>query len=506
MGLFETLRQRNGSDVDLREELRIEKTQNQHLEESMREMELALSDEGWRRLTSRLDADFTRDGLDQLIDISGAMYLSHPLIQRAVNVRSYYTWGQGVTIRSQDEKIQETIIDPFLQEKGNQASLFSHMARILTDVDQQCDGNTLFALFTDPKDGTVRVRDLPAKEIREIIVSPDDSTEIWFYRRSWNNKRYDIGTGRMNVEQREALYPDFRYNPPRKPKASGGIEIRWDTPVIHQKTGGRKNMLFGVPETYAALDWARAYRKFLEDWHTIVASLAKFAWKATVKGSKVKNAKTKFGSTITEESAYETNKPPPAGAVFIGSGADDFQPIPKTGATTSADDGRPSRLMIGAAMDLPDTILSGDADVGNHATAKTLDRPTELMITGRQAMWVDHHSSIMDHLIESKIRAGQMTDEDPQIDISFPPILEHDVESTVRSVISAATLDGKMEAGTLPRDRLVRLLMQAIGIEDVEAAMQDLDDSEGDALAQAADRLAKALAPKKPEEDDEEEE
>ena len=146
-------------------------------------------------------------------------------------------------------------------------------------------------------------------------------------------------------------------------------------------------MSFGVPGTYAALDWARAYRKFLEDWHTIVSSLARFAWRASTKSSKVEGLRSKMSTGITADSAEETNPSVPAGSIWVGTADDQLTPMPKTGTNTSADDARPSRLMVGAAMDLPDTILSGDADVGNLATAKTLDRPTELAMRSRQAMW-----------------------------------------------------------------------------------------------------------------------
>lgn len=479
---------------EVRNELRQSRWQNEYLEESMRELESSMVDREWVRLVGGMDREFTRDGLSDLMEISNAMYLSHPLIQRAVNVRCYYTWGQSVTIKVEDEKIHANVIRPFIEEHGNQATLFSHQARILTDVDQQVDGNTAFAMFTDRLTGDVRIRTVPIREIREIITSPDDITEVWYYRRRWTQKVLDLATGQSSYVDREALYPDYSYNPPSKPRSAGPIPIMWDAPIIHLRTGGRKGMLFGIPETYAALDWARAYRKFLEDWHTIVASLAKFAWRATVRGSKVRATRTRFASTVTRESTEETNQAPPSGSVFVAPDGADLSAIPKTGAHTSAADARPSRLMVGAAMDLPDTILSGDSDVGNYATARTLDRPTELAIVSRQFMWVDHHEAIFNYRIEQAIRARRMPDADPRLEISFPPVLEHDPEAIVRAVVSAATLDGKVEAGTVPSETTARLLMQAIGVDDIEAAIQELSDEEQETLRRAVDSLGRQIA------------
>jgi len=467
--------------------------QTEHLEESVRDLEAQLVDEGWARLTTRMEQDFTRGGLDDLIAISGAMYLSHPLIRRAVNVRGYYTFAQGMSIQSRNEAIQEQYVAPFLDERGNQASLFSHQARLLTDIDQQCDGNTFFAMFTNPQDGMVRVRSVPMSQIREIITSPDDDTEVWFYRRCWTVEEFKMELGRVVQRSGEALYPDYTYMPRHRPREAGGIPIYWEAPIIHQRTGGRKNMLFGVPETYAALDWARAYRKFLEDWHTIVAALARFAWRVSVRGSKVRRTRERFQSTLSETEATETNPAKPAGSVFVGTDGDRLDPIGKSGATTSAEDARPSRLMVGAAMDLPDTILAGDAEVGNLATAKTLDRPTELAFLSRQKMYGDHTSAILHYYYEQAIRYGRAKDEDPEINVSFPPILEHDPEATVRAIVLAATLDGKVEAGTIPREELVRLLMQAVGISNVDDAIQQLADEDVEALARATTELANLL-------------
>lgn len=496
MGLFDTLGFTEHARAlrEIRNELRQTVWQNEYLEESMRELESSMVDEGWRRLVGKGKLDFSRDGLDDLMEISNAMYLSHPLIQRAVNVRAYYTWGQGMNIQVADDNVQEDVINPFIEEHGNQATLFSHQARLLTDVDQQVDGNTCFALFTDRITGDVRVRTVPIRDIREVITSPDDATEVWYYRRRWQQKVFDIQSGRVEFVDKEALYPDYSYMPQSRPGAAGSIPIYWDAPIIHLRTGGRKAMLFGIPETYAALDWARAYRKFLEDWHTIVASLAKFAWRATVRGSKVQSTKRRFNSSVSPTEVNEDNRAPPSGSVFVAPDGADLSAIPKTGAHTSADDARPSRLMVGAAMDLPDTILSGDSDIGNYATSRTLDRPTELAIVSRQFMWVDHHKAIFQYMIDQKIRARRLPDDDPGLEINFPDILEHDPVMLVKAIVSAATLDGKVEAGTVPSETLARLLMQAIGVDDIDDALRELAQEEQDRLKDAVDRLGRQLA------------
>jgi hypothetical protein len=480
------------SDRTMAELARRQAWQLDLMQENMSVLENTVrEDAGWRRIGRDLEREFTRSGLDDLVEISRAMYISHPLIQRAVNITTYYTWGQGVEF-SADDKVMDSVITPMLEDDGNQVELYSHQARLLTDVDQIVDGNTFVALFDgDP----VRVRSIPTEEIRQIIRNPEDRNEVWFYERVWASESFSLATGLSTTEQNKAYYPDIGFRPQSQPETIGGVDVMWHSPVIHQKIGGLKHMSFGIPGTYAALDWARAYRKFLEDWHTIVSSLARFAWRASTDASKVDRLKSKMSTGISADSPVESNAPPPAGSVFVGTDADSFTPIPKTGAHTSAEDAKPSRLMVGAAMDLPDTILSGDADQGTLATAKSLDRPTELAMRSRQMMWSHWHQRVFGWAIQRALENGTLTgvpDDELSVQVKFPPILEHDVKETVSSIISAATLDGKTEAGTVPREELARVLMSSVGIEDVQSQIDKLDTEDRASVEQAVERLRKA--------------
>ena len=480
MALLDGLRER-GAIRQLQRDLQQERWQVQHLAEGIRDLEDQLVDDGWRRMVTNLDREFTRQGLDDLMRMSRAMYLAHPLIQRAVNVRAYYTWAQGVHVQAVDENVQ-ALIDALHADPGNKAELFGHQARILTDVDQSTDGNVFLTLPTSAN-GAVSVRGIPAEEIREIHCDPNDRRTVWFYRRRWTECRFDLSSGLETTIAREALYPDFRLRMAggAGPAAIGSVEVMWDSPVVHQRTGGLKHMQFGVPETYAALDWARAYQKFLEDWHTIVASLSRFAWRLTTKGSKIKQAKDRLGSTITADDPIETNRPSSAGSTFIGSESDQMVPISKTGATTNTADAKPARLMVAAAMDLPDTILSGDADQGNLATAKTLDRPTELAIRSRQQMWADLDQDVYSYVIHmAQLRGGLGRVEDATVNVSFPSVVAHDMQTVVSAIVTAATLNGQAEAGTIPVEQLSRMLLQALGVEDVESVLEKLEADHAD--------------------------
>jgi hypothetical protein len=486
------------------------------LQESMRRLEDAMEDEGWRRLGWDCEREFTRQGLEEMVKLSRAMYVSHPLIQRSIDVKTYYTWAQGVTYSAVEDKIQELVVEPLINDIGNKAEFFGHQARVLTDVDQMVEGNNFFALYTNVS-GYVSIRTIPFEQIVEKITREGDSAITAFYRRVWAEDNFDMTTGVRTTKQREELYPDWRYQPTSRPDSIGGMVVNWDTPIMHQRTGGLKKMKFGVPETYSGMPWARAYKEFLDDWHTLVKSLSRFAWKATTSPKKVKGLKKKLeeegkGNTDEEtEGEEETRRPrrKRIGDAFVGKEADKLESINKTGATVSSDDARPSRLMVAAGSGLPDTILSGDVDIGNFATSKTLDRPTELMMVSRQTMWADLKKDIFKYQADAMVRAGKLPGKkivDPRtgleliiptldcnVEVSFPPVLEDDPKANVDAIVTAATLNGKADAGVLPPETTAKMLMEALGIDDVEAVLKELPEPEAAQVEEALKGLTEAI-------------
>jgi len=496
----------------LEEAIKSEKVNNSVIHENLRRLELAMEDEGWRRTTATIEQEFTRGGLSDMIRISRAMYLLHPLLQRAVDVKTYYIWSQGVTFKANEDRVQDEIVDSLTEDAANDDEIYSHQARLLTSVDRQVDGNIFLALFTNNW-GDVSVRSIPTEQITEILSREGDGRIVTFYRRQWTEEVMDPFTGTAKQETKEELYPDWRYHPRRKPATFGDMKVNWDAPILHRKTGGFKAMKFGVPETYAALEWARAYKGFLEDWHTIVKSLSRFAWKATTKGRKVKGLRKKAEEqgkgTATEGEDEPLPRPKRIGDMFVGKEGDDITPIPKTGATLSSEDARPSRMMVAAAMGLPDTILSGDVDVGNFATSKTLDRPTELMMLSEQQLEASMHQAIFRYNVDAKVRAFQLPGRevedprtglmliepsfDPIVNVTFPPILEHDQKDTIESIIAAATLNGKTDAGLLPRDYIAKTLLETLGADDVESLLNELPEQEMEDVNDAIEGLVEAI-------------
>lgn len=481
----------------LREEARQAEFNEEVLTERMAELELALEDANWMRLMFENENEFTRDGLRKITDLARVMYIKNPLINRAVLVMALYVWAQGVTVRYKNPVLNKVLQD-FWDDEKNRVELTSHQAQMLKQIDYEVEGNIFFVFFTRPSDGRVRVRTLPFDEIAEIVSDPDDAKTTWFYLRRWTEKRLNTATGQSSMKQREAYYPDWKYTPKTKPPKIGSTDVMWDMPVYHVKTGGMSNWKFGVSQVYCAIDWARAYKDFLEDVASLMRAYSRFAWKRITKGKKAIAAeKAKLATTLASGGTdTETNPPPVTGAMaFLGEGTD-LQPMQVRGASISPEDGRRLLLMVAAGVGLPETYF-GDVSVGTFATAKTMDRPTELAMKERQTFWTDVFRSIFGYVLLQAMKAADSpiknlgriksvddgdeieetivwnSDVNTMLDIDFPPILEKDVQAAVQAVVTALTLNGQ-QLTLLDEQTATRLILKAMAEDDVDEIMAEL--------------------------------
>lgn len=494
----------------LEEALTQEVAQSEFLQETLADLELALDDIGWQRLQFDSQHDFTRTGLDRIIALSRLNALKNPLIRRGVHLKSHYVWGQGVEINARDATINDEVIRPFIDDRGNREALFASQASQSKDRLLTTDGNVAFVLVPNVNTGRVKIRSITVDELRDKVTNPEDRSEVWFYKRSWTERTWALdgpGAGIDRIARREAWYPDWRYRPEKgkQIESIGGLQVRWDTPIMHVKVGGLDGMRFGVPETYAALDWAKAYKLFLEDWATIVRSLSRFAWSLTVQ-RKPGQAATRLGSTATP-SQRETTPSPVAGSTFVAKEGVDLTPISKSGATVASADGVWLAKMVGAALDVPYTILMGDPDMGNLATAKTLDRPTELAMMARQSLWSEVIADLCNYAVDWAARAPAgpigsaiitmvdgsevvtLADEaDRTIEVVFPPILQDDLKSTIDAIVAANATE------LVPPKVVLTLILQALSVDDVDEIVDGFDEEQAARLAAQASAGDAAIA------------
>jgi hypothetical protein len=500
--------------MSLREQVGQHANNNELLAESIADLERALADPGWIRFQHQADLEFTADGLVQLRAICRLYAIKNPLIKRGLNLRSAYVWGQGVEVtgrangkRDDNEQDVHGVVHTFLADPSNMRAVTGPEARDqLETFGLGCEGDVFIACFTQPATGGVQVRTISPDEIADVVCNPDDASEPWYYLRRWYEDRFNEDTGRREGEWRERFYPCIDYRPKGRPTRLGPIPVAWDAPVLHIAVNRPRGWKRGVPDAYAAIDWARAYKEFLEDWARLMKALSRYAWKATTPGSKAAAVRTKVAAAPSTSEL--TAGPLAAGATALLSPDVALEAINKSGASIDAESGRPLAMMVASALGVPVTMLLSDpGQVGARATAETLDQPTELEMNQRRDLWAAAYQRLFAYVIAESVRAskgalkGKITvdaygreivtlagDTDPTVDMVWPDLSATDPAVLVEAIVKAAT------TAVIPPEETLRLLLTALGVRNVDQLVESMTDDQGGFLYPDVPKGPAALA------------
>jgi hypothetical protein len=469
------------------------------LRESLADLELALEDRGWDRLAMDATREMSAEGRRRIRELCRVMAIANPLMKRGLGLRKAYVWGQGVsvTVRDQSNEGQDvqSVVDAFLDDPGNKRTFSGTQAREEMEQAAYTDGELAAALFTNPLTGKVQLRWLPVDEITDIITDPGDAVTHWYYRREFTERTIGAG-GRIVSMTQTAWYPALGFEPRQRPAVIDGWPVHWDTPVrmvtVNRPTGAASR---GVPDSFAAIAWARSYKEFLEQWAVLMKALARFAWQAKTRGDKAKTVAGKIAAQpVTADRGGNRDG---VGATAVTDPNTILEAIPKTGATIDADSGRPLAAMVSAALGVPITMLLGDPGInGARNVAATLDQPTELEFQLRRSLWAELHIDVLNHVIDWAVRApqGELTgritrdgdrvivelpdDDDRTIDIAWPEFESTSVDVLVKAIVEADA------TGLLPPLVLARLLAEALKVGDVDEVLDELTDDDGNFIRQ----------------------
>lgn len=489
----------------VQESLRQEQETNLLLVESIAELEAALETEGWQKLSSGDGQEFSGAGRKLITDLCRTVAVANPLIKRGLNLRIAYIWGSaersGVQVQARDDKVNE-VIQRFWDDNVN--TLTGTQAQEELERALGTDGNVYLAAFTNPLTGRVRVRSTPAAEITGIVTNPDDRDEPWFYTREYTKQileqGYDPGNTRTRQQSVKEAYPALGYNPSRKFRTINGYAVKWDAPMMHVAVNRLDGWQFGIPDVYAAVAWARAYKDFLTDWALLTKSLAKFAWRVSG-DSRSRTAKAAAAIRAnnpdpTLSVGANVNGTAPAGAAAAMGPGNVLEAIPKSGASIDAESGKPLAAMVASGLGVPVTLLLADPGVtGARAVAETLDKPTILEMGMRRMLWQSKIGQLLDYVVDQAAiapkggLAGTVTiddwgdrvtkltgTKDRNVDWNWPPLFDLDPIQLVGAIVQAQST--QLFTGPLA-ETIVRLLLQALGVEDVDEAMADMFDEAG---------------------------
>lgn len=497
------------------------------------DIELALQNVEWRREINLSWLEFSRWGIQQIILISRLYYIKNPIIRRLINVCAVYVFGRGVEITSEDPDANEEL-KRFLEK--NKRTL-GQVALTQYERQKMYDGNLFFAFFPDKLNtGEVNVRTIDATEIMDVIHNPDDTDQPWYYRRVWVSREFDQNTGQITTDSKQAYYPALNFEPETKPKAINQIEVIWEVPIYHRKSGTVAKWNFGCPEIYPAIDWAKASRRFLEACSTVKQALATFAMTIQTKGGQtaIEAMKAQLATTVgPSASLWDQNPTPVNASLFISGPGTEMNFLNATGKGGDPEEVRQFKLMAAMPVGVPETFL-GDVKTGNLATATSLDRPTELVFIEKQECWREDlvviatyalqvsknapgskfreallkreqfraapakQAELLKELqiteapratVESTLKGGRnaylkeankVPGKKPagdgiQVMVTFPAIREGDLLDRVKALVAAGTLDNTQgQIVGIDERALVFMLLKEVGYEQAEELIEEM--------------------------------
>ena len=425
------------------------------------EKQLAIEDAGWVNLSGI--GVFVVDANTRIryLQRSRLHFWKDPLAHQAIRIWTDYTFGSGITFKAKDDTAAK-VLAAFWDAKENKAILSPRGQRKLSDK-LLVDGEIFYALFLGP-DGNCIIRTIDPLEIVEIVTNPDDIEDVRYYKRSWMTSQGAVKEGiYRSVTNKKNLFCLDNY----------GLSVVANEDALVGHLTYNTISQRGNPLLLPALDWIDYYRRFLASRIAIMLALAKFAWKAKVKGGQT--AVDRVKATLQGEA------PASASTLYENEGLDTTPIKTETGAQGAYQDGKMLMHQICAAVGIPEQYF-GDIGSGNWATARTVELPLEKQFGSYQASWGGTFQEINECVLEH----NNIPPDKWYVDIDFPPI-GADEASQIATALGQI-LTACPELGAL--DEVKQVALMALGINDTAEVLAQLpEESTG---AQEA-RLIRAL-------------
>lgn len=442
--------------LTLREQQLETRRLNDKLEESASSLLLwrTAQDQNWINLSSNRLQMLTKANVDGYAGISEYFYIFNPLIKRVVDVRTLFTFAKGfdIAVGKDYESQKQKYLDPIFDDPYNLSAFVSQQAQEHNDKMLQKGGNLFIAVYRYAKPISIRI--MPMEEIGEIIYDPDDCYKPLFYKRNHNGKT--------------TYYPDFRNTLSSTAREINGT-VDWGVSIYHVYVNKIDSLGFGITDLAAAYRWAEAGTQFLEDWGAVMRTIRKYSTMVVTPStnqSTINAMGAAFaGNTANMGTPLQSN---PSGSMLTMGGGNEYKVVDAGNSKViGPSDVRQFYLMICAATGVPEMLVTGDPSTGNLATAKELTGPFMTLIEDRQEMWADVWRTLCVYLLSLQGYKGI------PVKISFPPLTQENINDRIQAIVSAATLDSKVWAGTMSMRDVVREIYQTL---DIEISDYELDD------------------------------
>lgn len=437
------------------------------------DIELALDDRGWLVGGKRMMGEL--DPLSRITQVNRGRYywLRDPLAKQSVRLWTDYSLGDtALTYTCDDTKVQSTL-DKFMKDRRNR-KITSRAGQRRMSQRLLIDGEIFFALFDD---GTVRTFD--CLQMTDIITDPDDDDTMLAFKRV---------TASPDGKNPLTLYYqpwDYVKSKTKLIDPTNKKAFVWEKNVVMYHLAFDALEKRGNGLLSCCSDWSKEHRRFMTARVGITQALSKFAFKMTVKGGQrqINSIRQKTESTFAQTGLTGgTEKHPPTapGGTWLQNEGAQLEAMPRTtGAGDAKADADGLKLMMSAGTGIM-LHYYGDPSTGNLATATAMELPMLKMFASYQVFWKDAWRDLFAIVLKES-----PDDEQADISITLPEILEDDLQSVSACLTSVVTAfpEAKIPA-------VLRTILTSMNVPNLDEVMDDIEAQKEENDAQAVKTAA----------------
>lgn len=377
-----------------------------------------------------------------------AVWRSNPLARRIVSLIGAYVVGSGIRLRAERTDLAD-YLGVFWTHRQNRMAL-----RLLPWCEELARSGELFiALFTNPADGMVYVRAIPASRIQRVDVDPED----------YENERVFWEAGTADDPEGKPWY-----GPDHEEAAAKGKTI---PPVmLHYAVNRPVGAVRGESDLAPILPWLRRYARWLEDRIRLNAGVRAFLW--------IVRAPSKVRAVLEEK----YRQPPSPGSVIIADEAESWEAVaPNLRAADAANDGRAIRWMVAAGGPGTALIDFGEGEDSNLATARAMGEQRRRFLRQRQQYFGFVVADVAVQAFNRAVIVGKV-DGPPatlaDIKVDLPDIAPEDnseLAGAAKQMADALTgLSGLVGGSPALKRAAVRLVLKFAGEQVGEAEVESM--------------------------------
>ncbi len=424
------------------------------------DLELAQDDAGWMKLGLGESSGLMEYTRVSVVRRARSYFNRDPLSGQAVRIWTDYALGQGISWKAKEDDVGE-MLRKFWDSKNNEP-LFSNQGQRKSSDKLLVDGEIFFVFFVGAGED-ITIRRIDPLEITEVITHPDDLETKLLYKREWTNRQNKTST---------KYYADWANPDPAKewPDSLGGMK-KADADGIIYHVPFRTLGVRGTSLLISGMDWAKAHRKFLESRAAITQALARFAWKAKLKGSvaQVAAERSALQSTYVSGAGEENNPPPAPAATWVENEGYNLTAIKaETGANAAQVDANMLLQIFGTSVGVfPHYFGAGESF--RLATATAMERPMRVQFEAYQQLWSDVYDNIFTFVMDK----SDVDVKKQFIDIDFPPIVEKDANEKIKAIVEVVGAFPELDG-----DELRKLVLTTLGVNNPDEVLNNVDPVE----------------------------